>query len=39
MKLSVKEAFAHYTAVQNIKMTYVSEGVSLQLAKVENFIA
>ena len=39
MKLSVREAFAHYIAVQNITMTYVSGGVSLQLAKVEKFIA
>jgi len=39
MKLSVREAFAHYIAVQNITMMYASEGVSLQLAKVKNVIA
>lgn len=39
MNLSVRGAFAHYIAVQNITMTYVSGGVSSELAKVENFIA
>lgn len=39
MKVSVGEAFAHCIAVQNIRMTYVSGRVSLQVAEVENVIS